>query len=70
MMDLAKGIGASGAFALAADGDVGAGAFADDGEVFGAVVLAVSGPVLVEDGVEAPMDAVLDRSVGARGRRR
>ena len=43
------------------------GAFADDGEVFGVVILAVAGPVFVEGGVEHPVDAVLDAPVGANG---
>ena len=54
-----EGVGPSGSFSFAADGDVRAGAFedvegefADDGEVFGAVILAVAGAVFVEGGVE------------------
>jgi hypothetical protein len=38
---------------------------AKDGEVLGAVVAAVAGPVLVEGDVEHPVQAVLDRPVAA-----
>ena len=69
-----ESVGPPGALAFAADRDVWAGAlegveseFADDGEVFGAVVLAVAGAVFVEDGIEDPVDAIFDAPVGADG---
>ncbi len=37
----------------------------EDGEVFGAVFLAVTGLILVHDDVEAPMQAVLHAPMGA-----
>lgn len=52
-----EGVGPSGAFAFAADGDAGPrgfedaeGEFAQDGEVFRGVILAVAGAILVEGG--------------------
>jgi hypothetical protein len=51
-----EGVGPSGAFSFSSDRDVGScafedteGEFAQDGEVFRAVVFAVSGAILVED---------------------
>lgn len=43
------------------------GEFSQDGKVFRAVFLAISGAVLVEIHIEHPMQAVLDGSVGAKG---
>jgi len=68
-----EGVGPSGALSFAPDGNFGPcaledveGEFSDDGEVFRAVVLAISGPILVEADVEHPMHAVLDAPMGAR----
>lgn len=79
-MDFDEGIEPSGACVLAADGDAGSGGFADvegelaqDGEVFGGVILAVAGvilavagAILVEGGIEHPVEAILDAPVGAK----
>ena len=69
-----EGVGPSGSFALAGGGHPGAGLIeqvegeaAEDGEVLGSVVAAVSGAVLVEGDVEHPVQRVLNRPVAADG---
>ena len=54
------------AFGLAGFEDV-EGGVADDGEVQRGVVLACLAAILVEDGVQAPMQVVVDAPMGARG---
>ncbi len=67
-----EGVGPSGSFPLALDGDAGSGGLehvegelAHDGAVFGAVIFAGAGAVLVEGGVEHPVEPVLDGPMGA-----
>jgi hypothetical protein len=69
-----EGVGPSRSFALSADGDVWSCAFedvarefAEDGEVFGGMILAVSGAIFVENRVEHPVHAIFDGSKGANG---
>jgi hypothetical protein len=65
-----KGVVPAGSFDLSPEGclvRVGPeeieGKLSQEGEVFGSIVLAVSGAILVEDDVEHPMEAILDRPV-------
>jgi hypothetical protein len=67
-----EGVGPSGSFS--ADGELWArgtqeveGEAAQDGEILGPVVLAVADAILVEGDVGHPVQAVLDRPVGAQG---
>ena len=69
-----EGVGPSGTFALSGDGEFGSGGLeqvegdlSEGGEVFGAVILAVSCTILVEGDVEHPVQPVLDVPVGAEG---
>ena len=69
-----EGVGPSGAFAFSGDGEFGScgseqgeGEFSQNCQVFRAVILAVSGAVLVEGHIQHPMQGVLDGPVGADG---